>query len=59
MFDADTGIGALRCLPFLSYDLIKTVSAGEMGTGETVLCQKPTGQITAKPCLAINRIVLV
>ena len=41
------GIGTLRCLTFLSDDLIKAVSAGEMGTGEAVLCQKSTGQITA------------
>ena len=33
------GIGALRCLPLLCYDLIKSVSTGEMGAGESVLRQ--------------------
>ena len=48
------GIGALRCLPLFCYDLIKAVSTGEMGTGETVLRQKSAGQITAESCLAIH-----
>ena len=54
IYRSSAGIGALRCLPLLCYDLIKSVSAGEMGTGETVLRQKAAGQITAKPRLAIH-----
>ena len=54
IYRSSAGIDALRCLPLLCYGLIKSVSAGEMGTGETVLRQKTAGQITAKPCLAIH-----
>ena len=54
IYRSSAGIGALRCLPLLCYGLIKSVSAGEMGTGETVLRQKTAGQITAESCLAIH-----
>ena len=54
IYRSSAGIGALPCLPLLCYGLIKSVSAREMGTGETVLRQKTAGQVTAKPCLAIH-----